>query len=44
MSHDGGVTTTELLTHFHLLRRRAVLESPAVDNTENHSRHPDSLQ
>ena len=31
MAHDSGVTATELFTHLHMLRRRSVLESPAVD-------------
>ena len=30
MSHDAGVMATELYTHLHMLRRRTVLESPAV--------------
>ena len=31
MSHDVTVTSTELYTHLHMLRRRSVLESPAVN-------------
>ena len=31
MSHDVGVTATELYTHLHILQRRTVLDSPAVD-------------
>ena len=31
MAHDAGVTSTELFTHLHMLRRRTVLESPTVD-------------
>ena len=31
MSHDAGVTTTELYTHLHMLHRRTVLESSTVD-------------
>ena len=30
MSHDAGVTATELFTHLHMLRRHTVLESPSV--------------
>ena len=30
MAHDSGVTTTELFTHLHMLRRRSVLDSPTV--------------
>ena len=30
MAHDSGVTATELFTHFHILRRRSVLEDPTV--------------
>ena len=31
MSHDVGVTATELYTHLHMLHRRTVLESSTVD-------------
>ena len=31
MSHDAGVTATELFTYLHMLRRRTILESPSVD-------------
>ena len=31
MVYDAGVTSTELFTHLHMLRRRTVLESPTVD-------------
>ena len=31
MAHDSGVTTTELFTHLHMLRRRSVLEAQAVN-------------
>ena len=31
MSHDAGVTATELYTHLHMLRCRTVLYSPSVD-------------
>ena len=31
MSHDAGVTATELYTHLHMFRRRTVLESPSGD-------------
>ena len=31
ISHDAGVTATELYTHLHMLRRPTVLESPAID-------------
>ena len=31
MSHDAGVTATELFTNLHMLRRRTVLESSNVD-------------
>ena len=31
MAHDSGVTSTELFTHLHMLRRRSILESPTVD-------------
>ena len=31
MAHDAGVTSTELFTHLHMIRRRTVLESPTVD-------------
>ena len=31
MAHDSGVTSTELFTHLHMLRRHSILESPTVD-------------
>ena len=31
MAHDSGVTSTELFTQLHMLRRRSILESPTVD-------------
>ena len=31
MSHDAGITATELYTHLHMLRRRTVPESSMVD-------------
>ena len=31
MSHDAGVTATELYTHLYMLRRRTALEFPAVN-------------
>ena len=31
VSHDAGITATELFTHLHMLRRCTVLESPSVD-------------
>ena len=31
MSHDAGVTATELYTHLHMLRYRTVLDSPSID-------------
>ena len=31
MSHNAGVTATELFTHLHMLRRRTILESPSVN-------------
>ena len=31
MAHDSRVTSTELFTHLHMLRRRSILESPTVD-------------
>ena len=31
MAHDAGVTSTELFTHLHMIRRHTVLESPTVD-------------
>ena len=34
MSHDTGVTATELYTHLHMLRRRTDLESPAVNSPQ----------
>ena len=30
MTHDSGVTATELFTHLHMLRRHSVLDSPTV--------------
>ena len=34
MSNDAAVTATELYTHLHMLRRRTVLESPALDQPQ----------
>ena len=31
MSHDAGITATELFIHLHMLRKHTVLESPTVD-------------
>ena len=31
MSHDAGVTFTELYTHLHMLRRRTVLKAPSIE-------------
>ena len=31
MTHDAGVTSTELFTHLHMLSSRTFLESPTVD-------------
>ena len=31
MSHDAGVTATELYTHLYMLRRYTVLESSSID-------------
>ena len=31
IAHDAGVTSSELFTHLHMLRRRTVLKSPTVD-------------
>ena len=31
MAHDSGVTSTELFTHLHMLRRRSILECPTVN-------------
>ena len=31
MAHNSGITSTELFTHLHMLRRRSILESPTVD-------------
>ena len=39
MAHDAGVTSTELFTHLHMLRRRTVLESPTVDLPQRDKDH-----
>ena len=39
MSHDAGVTATELYTHLHMLHRRTVLESSSVDLSQHDKNH-----